>query len=148
MASESEYEHDGSDVDSFASLEEEINIMSHYISDLYSHAEELEEHLSQLHKPIENLELKQLGDAPFLKSSPFRHATFAVKPPGFPGADLTKRYSFSEICQILRSYLFASNLIQSDGTVTLNEPLKTLFDTQEPHVQYIELLGKLKNVLI
>jgi hypothetical protein len=144
--SESEYESP-SDVDSFASVEETIETLSHLITELYGAAEELEEHLTTLVKPLEGTQIAQLGQLPFLQASPFRHATFTVKPPGFPGADLTRRYPFHEICTHLRNYLVRTGAFKSDGTVILNTELQHLFGTQETEMGYITLLAKLRTVL-
>ncbi len=137
-----------SDVDSFGTVEERIATLKHLISELYGEAEELEAHLGDLHLPLEKLELAQLGDVPFLQSSPFRTATFQVKPPGFPGADLSRRYAFHEICAVLRAYLYSSGAVAPDGTITLSKQLKSLFGVQSEKVTYIELLGHLRSVLI
>ncbi len=143
----SDYDSD-SDADSYASIQQKIAAMSHTLEELYGEAEELEEHLHDLHVPITDLHLQQLGDVPFLERSPFRTATFAVKPPGFPGADLSVRYMFHVICGILRDHLFKSGAVAADGTITLNKHLQTLFEVQEPTIQWIPLIGKLRAVLV
>jgi hypothetical protein len=137
-----------SDTDSYKTIEQAIAAMTHTLEELYGEAEELEEHLHDLHVPITDLHLQQLGDVPFLQTSPFRTATFAVKPPGFPGADLKARYPFHVICSILRDHLFKSGAVAADGTITLNKPLQTLFEVQEPTIQWIPLIGRLRAVLI
>ena len=146
--SSSESDSEISDVDSFGTVEDRIANLRHLISELYGEAEELESHLTDLHIPLEKLELAQLGDIPFLQGSPFRTATFQVKPPGFPGADLSRRYAFHEICAILRTYLYSSGAVAPDGTITLSKQLKSLFEVQGEKVTYIELLGHLRSVLI
>ncbi len=137
-----------SDTDSYKTIEQAIAAMTHTLEELYGEAEELEEHLHHLHVPITDLHLQQLGDVPFLQTSPFRTATFAVKPPGFPGADLTTRYPFHVICAILRDHLFKTGAVAADGTIKLSKPLQTLFEVQEPTIQWISLIGKLRAVLI
>jgi hypothetical protein len=146
MSSESEAEI--SDVDSFGTVEMNIEALNHMISELYGQAEELEEHLLTIQKPIEGTQLCQLGQLPFLEASPFRHATFKVKPPGFPGADLERRYPFHEICALLRSHLVASGAVQPDGTVMLSKQLQALFEVEESTIGYIALLGRLRAILV
>ena len=68
-----------SDTDSYKTIEETIAAMAHTLEELYGEAEELEETLHDLHVPLTDLHLQQLGDVPFLQTSPFRTATFAVK---------------------------------------------------------------------
>ena len=143
----SDYDSD-SDADSYATIQQAIAAMSHTLEELYGEAEELEEHLHDLHVPLTDLHLQQLGDVPFLQSSPFRTATFAVKPPGFPGANLTTRYPFHVICGILRDYLFQSGAVAADGTITLSAQLQTLFEVQDPTIQWIPLIGRLRAVLV
>ena len=137
-----------SDTDSYNTIHQTIATMAHTLEELYGEAEELEEYLHDLHVPITDLHLQQLGEIPFLQTSPFRTATFAVKPPGFPGADLHARYPFHEICAILRNHLFATDAVATDGTITLSASLQTLFEVQEPTIQWIPLIGKLRAILI
>jgi hypothetical protein len=146
--SDSDSDYVGSDAESYTSLCEELEEMSHLIADMYAEAEELEEIMGSLQRPIESLEIAQLGTIPFLQTSPFRTATFAIKPPGIPGVDLTRRYTFAEICAALRNYVFATGSVDTDGHVTLNEAMKTLFETQKSRVSYIELMGMLRTVLV
>ena len=144
---DTEYESP-SDVDSFESVEEEITTLNHLITELYGAAEELEERLATMVKPLEGTQLAQLGQLPFCAASPFRHATFAVKPPGFPGVDLTQRYPFHVICAQLRGHLLTSGAVQADGSIKLSKDLQHLFGIQEPVVGYITLLAHLRAVLV
>lgn len=137
-----------SDAESFTSLNEELHAMGHLIADMYAEAEELEEIMRTLHRPMEALELAQLGTIPFLQTSPFRTAKFAIKPPGIPGVDASRRYTFAEICAMLRNYVFSAGAVDEDGYVTLNEPMRELFETQAARISYIELMGMLRAVLI
>jgi len=144
---DTEYESP-SDVDSFGSVEEEITTLNHLITELYGAAEELEERLSTMVKPLEGTQLAQLGQLPFCAASPFRHATFAVKPPGFPGVDLMQRYPFHVICAHLRTHLLQTGAVQPDGNIKLSKDLQHLFGIQEPVVGYVTLLGHLRAVLV
>ena len=149
MSSDTEYEPP-SDVDSYASVEMEIQELSHVISELYSAAEELEMRLTSLHPPLENTQISQLGQLAFVQASPFRSATFAVKPPGFPGVDLSRRYAFQEICGLLRSYLIHEKLVNTDNSVQINDTLRTLLGIEESvkSLGYVSLLGHLRHLLV
>ncbi len=145
MSSDSESEI--SDVDSFGTVEYNISSLNHLITDLYSQAEELEEHLLTMQKPLEGTQISQLGQLPFLETSPFRHAAFKVKPPGFPGVDLTRRYKYHEICSLLRNYLVGSGAVRPNGSIQLTPVLQTLFEVEESEIGYIALLGRLRKIL-
>lgn len=145
--SDTDYDTDISDVDSFGTVEQNIQTLTHLITELYGEAEELEEQLTHIQKPLEGLQVAQLGQLPFLEASPFRHAAFKVKPPGFPGVDLDKRYTFHAICTMLRGYLISTDSFTPTGQVKLNKQLQALFGIKEPVVGYVTLLGALRNVL-
>jgi hypothetical protein len=144
---DSEYESP-SDVDSFGSVEAGIQSLNDRITELYDAAEALETHLTTLVKPLEGTQLAQLGQLPFCAASPFRHATFVVKPPGFPGVDLARRYPFHVICATLRAHLLQSGAVHSDGSIHLNAELQHLFGIQESNIGYITLLAHLRAVLV
>lgn len=141
---------EGSSVDSFATMQANLEQLSSVMKDLCDEAERLEGSLTVLHRPIENLAIEQFGDAPFMAGSAFRSERFALRPPGIPGADLGRRYTFAEICQVLRTYLLESGAgaVTGTGDIVVNEPLKRLFDIQETEISYIQLLGRLRKVLI
>lgn len=138
-----------SDCDSFASFEKDMESMSLHISEMYGLTEELEEHLLSLHRPIEQLELSQLGDAPFLETSPFRNATFTIQQGvHFPGIEPGKRYMFQTICSMLRNSLFHTNAVQADGSIKLSNEFQSIFGSEREYVSYNELLMKLRNILV
>ena len=139
---------DYSDVDSFASVEMNVAALNHAISELYGEAEELEEQLLTMERPLENTQLSQLGQLPFLESSPFRHAAFKVKPPGIPGVDCDKRYPFHTICTFLRNYLIEANMVLPNGDVCLNTHLQQLFGIKESVIGYVYLIGRLRQVIV
>jgi hypothetical protein len=141
-------DNEDSDVDSFTTLQNDLEMMSEMIHVLDREIREVEEAISDLHRPVEGLHLDQLGAVPFLANSPFRHSEFAVQPPGFPGVDLEKRYSFETICGMLRSYLFSTGAVQPDGTITLNKQLMKLFHTRRETTTFMELLLHLRKVLV
>ena len=147
--SESDYESI-SDVDSFATVEMNIASLNHLITELYGEAEELESHLLSLQKPLEGTQLNQLGQLPFLEASPFRYATFKLKPAAaaFFKADPEDRYPYHQICAALRNYLVAKGALQDNGTVRLNKELQKLFEVKEKSIGYIALLGRLRSVLV
>jgi hypothetical protein len=145
--SDTDYETDISDVSSFGSVEQNIQALSHLISELYGEAEELEAQLAHMQKPLEGLQVAQFGQLPFLEASPFRHAAFKVKPPGFPGAELDRRYPFHLICSNLRNHLIATGAVLPNGNVKLSKELQALFGIKEPVLGYITLLGALRKVL-
>lgn len=136
-----------SDVDSFSTVEQNIQALRHLVVELYGEAEELEEQLLHIQKPLEGLEISQLGQLPFLCASPFRHASFKIKPPGFQGIELGKRYPFHIICTMLRTYLISSGAVLPNGYIQLNKQLQILFGIKESVVGYITLLGALRNIL-
>ena len=147
--SDSEYETDssGSDVDSFSSLQGDLERMSEMVKLMTTNIHELESAMVQMHRPIEGLHLNQLGEVPFLASSPFRHQRFAVKPPGFPGIDLETRYPFHVICAHLRTYLISSNAVSDDGTIKLTKPLQKLFGVKDETTTFLDLIINLRKVL-
>ena len=134
--------------ESFSDIQEQLEGLTDVVTSFTQEIESLEKQLEALQRPIEGLEIMQMGDIPFLTTSPFRHATFLVKPPGIPGLDVETRYPFQTICQILRNYVFESGLVKPDGTVTLSKQLQQLFETKKKETTYLELLQMLRNVLI
>lgn len=145
---DSSYADSDASSDSFGSLQKHLGKMANIIESICGETAELEARLETLQRPIENLAIEQFGDAPFHASSPFRKNTFVVKPPGFPGIDLTKRYSFESILATLRAYIDKIDAVDADGNITLNKQLQKLFGTQKTSVSYIELIGCLRNVLV
>lgn len=136
------------DDESYYEFQEDLEHMSAMIEGLTQAIHSLESQMGQFHRPLENLHLSQLGSLPFLTSSPFRHAAFALKPPGFPGVDLSQRYPYHTLCSMLRNYLFASGAVAADGTITLSKQLQTLFGIPDERTDFITLLGALRNVCV
>jgi len=139
---------DMSDTTDAVELQISMETLSAQVGDLLAGIEAMEAKLSELHKPIQSIYADQLGDVPFLETSPFRNASFKVKPPGFPGVDLKKRYKFKDITATLRSYLDNNNLVDNKGIVTLNPILKKLFNLKGKTTTFMELIANLRNVLI
>lgn len=137
-----------STTDSFSSVQQMLETMTDAIDGCNDEIQELERQLEALQRPVEALEINQLGDIPFLSSSPFRNQAFLVKPPGIPGIDLTKRYPFHVICAMLRNHLFQTGAVDKDGTITLTEQLQKLLGIQESHTTFLLILKHLRNVLV
>jgi hypothetical protein len=137
-----------SDDEGIMEIEEQLTILSNSIESLLESVESFEKELATIERPIGDIALAQLGDVPYLVTSPFRTATFAFCPPGLPGIELSRRYAFREICELLRTYLFKMNMIDADETVRLNTILKHVFQIEDDSIPYIKLIGKLRNVLI
>lgn len=144
----SSYTENESDDEGVLEIEEQLVTLTDTLEILLASIEDLDEELMSLERPLENIMLQQLGDVPYLETSPFRLATFAFRPPGLPGINLKRRYAFKEICELLRTYLFQMKLIEADETVRMNQALKTLFGVEEDSISYLSLIGKLRNVLI
>ena len=133
--------------DSFSSFQEDFDRLTGMLRLFASDIESLGSNLEKMQKPIENLEFEQLADPSYLEKSPFRSKAFLLKRE-FSGIDINKRHPFRQICEVLRKYLFAQNLVQADGTVLVNETIRKLFDIEEQSTTYLDLIGKLKLVLL
>ena len=148
-SSESDYESD-----SFSSIQADFERLSEILQNFASDIDVLGSNLVKMQKPIENIELNQLMDVSFLENSAFRKQTFLVRDSGLSGLsgfEPNKRYPFNEICSVLRNYLFKNNLVRVDGTIVLNEYLKNLFkleNTNEGNINYLDIIVRLKNVLV
>jgi len=141
MSSESESE------DSFSSFQEDFDRLTGMLRLFASDIESLGSNLEKMQKPIENLEFEQLADPSYLEKSPFRSKAFLLKRE-LSGIDMNKRHPFHRICEVLHTYLFLNNLVQADGTIVVNDILRNLFDIEEPRTTYLDLIGKLKLVLL
>lgn len=137
-----------SDADSFSEIQDELERTTSLIGILTRELETFEEQVRKLQRPILDLYLNQLGDVPFLESSPFRSATFQIKSPGFPGIDMTRRYAFHEICALLRAYLFANDAVAADGKILLPKQLKSAFGIRKKHATFMELVQNLHKFLV
>lgn len=136
----------GSEYDSFSSVQADLERMSAIINELNIGVHDLEAHMTTLHRPMESLHLDQLGDVPFLASSPFRHQTFAVKPPGIPGIDLERRYAFHTICAALRNYCIALGANSATHDIELPKLLQNLFGITNG--SYMDMLMNLRRVIM
>jgi hypothetical protein len=129
-------------------LECDLEEMTETIESLNSHLNHIDNHMKTIEKPIVELALEQFRDPAFLAASPFRHQTFAVKPPGLPNIDLTKRYPYKDIVSAVRNYVFAEKLVTPTGAINVNKPLSLLFEIPEGETTFLKLLVRLRKVLI
>ena len=129
-------------------LECDLEEMTETIESLTKHFNHIDDHMKTIEKPIIELALEQFREPNFLESSPFRNETFAVKPPGLPNIDLTKRYPYKDIVQAVRNYIFAEKLVSPTGAIRVNQPLSTLFEIPEGETTFLKLLVRLRKVLV
>ena len=129
-------------------LECDLEEMTETIESLTKHFNHIDDHMKTIEKPIIELALEQFRDPNFLESSPFRNETFAVKPPGLPNIDLTKRYPYKDIVKAVRNYVFAEKLVTPEGAICVNRPLSLLFEIPEGETTFLRLLVRLRKVLI
>ena len=137
-----------SDNNDYNELETTLEGLRSMLGDMLEGIEAMEAKLVTLQRPIQNMYADQLGDVPFLESSPFRNASFLVKAPGFPGVDLTKRYKFKDITVMLRNYLEKKNAIDVNGIITPPPQIKKLFGIKAKTTTFMELIANLRNVLV
>lgn len=147
----SEYDEESdalSDVSSIESFSGDLTQLRHVVASINSTIETLETQLISMQRPIEQLHLDQLGDIPFLQSSPFRHTMLKFKSDvGIPGIDKHKRYSFADIMKHVRSYLFESGAVQSDGTIKLSKDQRKQLGIKEQELSYIELMQHMRQIV-
>jgi hypothetical protein len=129
-------------------LECDLEEMTETIESLTKHFNHIDDHMKTIEKPIIELALEQFRDPNFLESSTFRNETFAVKPPGLPNIDLTKRYPYKDIVKAVRNYIFAEKLVTPEGAICVNRPLSLLFEIPEGETTFLRLLVRLRKVLI
>jgi len=141
-------ESDSESDESYSDIIEELEMMTQLIGEMAEQINEAESQLLELEPHIQNSYVRNIQTTAFLEQSPFRHQTFLMKPPGIPGVDLEKRYAMKDVLGLLRTYLWKTNAIQADGTVTLNKQLQTLFGIQNKTTTYLEMVAKLRNVLV
>lgn len=138
----------GSVPDGCGELETTLEGLRALLGNMLEGIEVMETKLQSIQRPIQNIYTDQLGDVPFLETSPFRNASFHIKAPGFPGVDLTKRYKFKDITALLRAYLEKKKAIDASGLITLPRQLKTLFGIKTNTATFMELISKLRTILV
>ena len=97
--------------------------------------EKTETALYALQRPIEALVLDQLGEVPFLLSSPFRHQAFSLK------RTLSERIPFHALCANLRTHCLP--LSSQDGTIRTSPFLREQLNVRTETVTFPQLLGAL-----
>lgn len=145
----SESENDVESVSSIESFSGDLSQLRSVVASINKTIETLETQLISIQRPIEALHVDQLGDVPFLHSSPFRHTMLKFKADvGIPGIDVHKRHSFADIMSAVRSYLFTSGAVQEDGTLQLSKEMrKTLGGIKQSSLSYIELMQHLRTIV-
>ena len=140
---------DSSDSDeSFSSIQESLEQLSELVTLFTKQLDVAEKQMSELQPHVEDTHVSLLNCVPFLETSPFRNQMFFVKSPGFPGIDTSKRYPFKAICAMIRNYIFDANLVTDDGVVKLNKQLQTLLGIKSKTATYVELMGRLRTVVV
>ena len=109
---------------------------------------DIDRRVKRCEKPVTDTAIERFNDPAFLAASPFRHETFAMKPPGLPNIDLGKRYAYKDIVATIRNYVFNEKLVNPDGTIRVNTPLATLFEIKDKETTFLTLLRQLRRVLI
>ena len=135
-----------SDVESFS---DELTQLRKIMASINSTIETLETQLISIQRPIEALHMEQLGDIPFLETSPFRHTMLKFKSDvRIPGLDASRRHSFADIMKHVRAHLFNSGAVQTDGYIKLNKDLrKILAGIRGTNVSYIDIMNHMRQIV-
>jgi hypothetical protein len=135
-----------SDVESFS---DELTQLRKIMASINSEIETLETQLISIQRPIEALHMEQLGDIPFLESSPFRHTMLKFKSDvHIPGLDASRRHAFADIMKHVRAHLFDSGAVQTDGSIKLNKDLrKILVGIRGTNVSYIDIMNHMRQIV-
>ena len=136
--------------DSYSSIQADLERFSDFLTQFTKDVDTLGENLGKIQKPIENIEIEQLAQVSFLEQSPFRAQSFLLQTSAIPGIVAKRRYPFHEICRFLRGYAIQKQLIQEDGSITVNEELRNIFalDVTQTKLTYLDLLLRLKKILV
>lgn len=158
--SEDDFESDddyetSSDSESVCTSEESIESFSgdltqlrKIVASINSTIETLETQLISIQRPIEALHMEQLGDTPFLESSPFRHTMLKFKSDvRIPGIDTSKRYSFADIMKYVRTYVFESGAVQPDGSIKLTKDMRKMLGIKEETISYIDIMNHMRQIV-
>jgi hypothetical protein len=139
----------GSESDSYSSIQADLERFSDFLTQFTKDVDTLGENLGKIQKPIENIEMEQLANVPFLEQSPFRTQTFLLQI-SIPGIVAKRRYPFHEICSFLRNYVLQKQLVQEDGSIAVNEELRKIFSLEATltNLTYFDLMLRLKKILV
>lgn len=134
--------------ESIESFSGDLTQLRKIVASINSTIETLETQLISIQRPIEELHMEQLGDIPFLESSPFRHTMLKFKHHvEIPGLDTTKRHSFADIMKHVRTYLFESGAVQEDGSICLSKPTRKMLGIKEERVSYIDIMNHMRQIV-
>ena len=152
--SEDEYESSSESVvsdnseESIESFSGDLSQMRRIVASINSTIEALETQLISIQRPIESLHMEQLGDVPFLESSPFRHTMLKFKSDvRIPGLDTSKRYSFADIMKNVRTYLFESGAVQDDGSIKLTKDMRKMLGIKDETVSYVDIINHMRQIV-
>jgi hypothetical protein len=134
--------------ESIESFSGDLKQLRHVIATINSTIEILETQLISIQRPIEALHMEQLGDTPFLESSPFRHTMLKFKlDVGIPGLDTSKRYSFADIMKCVRTYLFKSGAVLPNGSIVLKKNMRKMLGIKEETVSYVNIMNHIRQIV-
>lgn len=132
-------------------LEHNFLVTTAAIEEMLASLDQLELRMDQIHRPLQDLYVDQLGNLDYLATSPFRTHTFQFANPAvatLAGLDPEKRHTYGHICEKLRDALFATGSINPEGRIQLPPHLKKLFHIKQKEVSFFTLLGALRAILI
>ena len=144
-----EYSTSCSDETTYSDMEENLNGILDMLTCLRDGLKDMNSHVKTLEEPMMDVLLEQMTDPNHLETSPFRKATFRLAT-ALPTLSIERRYPYKDIVEKLRHYIFREGLVNSDGHISLNQTLRTLFEFQESEVNttFPKLLQKLRHVLV
>jgi hypothetical protein len=149
--SDDDYESSDSDCMSEESIESfsgDLTQLRKIVASINSTIQTLETQLISIQRPIEAVHMEQLGDIPFLESSPFRHNILKFKADiAIPGLDTSKRHSFADIMKHVRAHLFDTGAVQPDGSITLSKHMRKLLGIKETNVSYIDIMNHMRQIV-
>lgn len=134
--------------ESIESFSGDLTQLRKIVASINATIETLETQLISIQRPIEALHMEQLGDIPFLESSPFRHTMLKFKSDiKIPGLDASKRHSFAEIMKHVRAHLFESGAVQPDGSIQLTKDMRKMLGIKEKTVSYIDIMNHMRQIV-
>lgn len=136
-----------STMESFSTVAGQLKTLSGLMEILMDQTNDFESQMKNMQRPMEGIVLNQLGDIPQLAASPFRKQLFAFKHV-LPGIDASRRYSFTDICTHFRTYVFEQNLVDTEGMITVNSTLASMFEIANgTQLNYIAMMRHLRAAL-
>lgn len=145
---ESSSDSDCMSEESIESFSGDLTQLRKIVASINATIETLETQLISIQRPIEALHMEQLGDIPFLESSPFRHTMLKFKSDiKIPGLDASKRHSFAEIMKHVRAHLFEFGAVQPDGSIQLSKDMRNLLGIKDKNVSYIDIMNHMRQIV-